>query len=79
MTCEACQAAIDNPASGRVNTACPDCKARSLAKSPTWADARAANAMTPGYRSALRAVFGKDWREGHEKVKHWDAVLKGQG
>ena len=41
--------------------------------------AKAANAMTPGYRNALRSVFGNDWREGHERVKHWDSVLKGQG
>jgi len=79
MTCEACQAAIQNPASGRLVLSCVDCNARNLAKSPAWAVAKAANAMTPGYRNALRSVFDKDWREGHEKVKHWDAVLKGQG
>ncbi len=76
MTCPSCQAAIQNPASGLVHADCPDCKARSLAKSPAWAEARAANAMTAGYRNALRAVFDKDWREAHERVKHWDSVMR---
>jgi hypothetical protein len=78
MTCPSCEAATQNPASGLLNAGCSSCDARSLAKSPAWSEARAANAMTPGYRNALRTVFGEHWRDGHEQVKGWDAILKGQ-
>lgn len=76
MTCPSCEAAIQNPSSGLVHADCPECKARSLAKSAAWFEARSTSAMTPTYRNALRAVFGKEWREGHERVKHWDAVIR---
>lgn len=79
MTCPSCEAAIQNPASGLLHAGCPGCMACSLAKGPEWAAARAASAMPPQYRTALQRVFGKDWREGHERVKHWDAALKGHG
>lgn len=78
MNCPSCEAATKNPTSGLVHADCDGCKARSLAKSPAWAEARKAGKMTPAYRSALSAVFPKDWRDGHERVKHWDAILKGQ-
>lgn len=76
MTCPSCDAATSNPASGLVHATCDGCMARSLAKSQAWEEARTAKKMTPEYRSALQRVFEKEWREGHERVKHWDQILR---
>lgn len=76
--CAACTTAEQNPWSGLVNTNCPNCRARSLAKRPEWVAAREAGQMLAPYRAALEKAFGEEGsRSGHEMVERWDAVLKG--
>lgn len=78
MTCTYCARAEQNPWIGLVNTNCPECRARSLAKRPEWVESRKAGRMLAPYRAALEQAFGEEgWRSGHEMVKRWDAVLKG--
>lgn len=40
-----------------------------MASGPAYFDAIKSNTLTPRYRSALQANFGKDWKAAHEKVK----------
>jgi len=47
-----------------------------LAHSPHFYESSQSNTLTPSYRNALRAVFGEDWRKGHELVKQWSKRLK---
>ncbi len=73
--CPACADASEHPLGGWYRlTDCRECGARWLARSPAYADAAAAGAITPRYRDALVARFGADWRAGHERVKAWAAV-----
>lgn len=43
---------------------------------PAYHTAMAANAMTPGYRSALQSLFGQGWRAAHDEVKAEHERLK---
>ena len=56
---------------------CRGCKVRALATGPEHFHAMQAKAITPSYRAALQAVFGEDWRAGHEEVKAEHQRIKG--
>lgn len=76
MNCEACTTARTHPLSGFYRAGCAECQARALAQSPQFFDAVAAEAITPGYRSALEHAFGSDWKDGHTRVKAWAEKLQ---
>jgi hypothetical protein len=76
VSCDACTAALANPLSGLYRAACAECQARALAQSPQFFDAVAAEAITPGYRSALEHAFGSNWKDGHARVKAWAEKLQ---
>lgn len=71
MTCPACVIAETNPMTGHYGAGCLNCSARSIAHSPEFKEAGLADALTPGYRSALQTVFGRDWASAHAMVKRW--------
>ena len=71
MSCPACTTARSNRLIGAYVFGCRDCEARKLSRSPAYADAARANAITPRYRDALVATFGEEWRQGHDMVKGW--------
>lgn len=71
MTCPACATARSHRLSGAYVLGCRDCEARKLSRTPAYADAARANAITPRYRDALIATFGEEWRQGHDMVKGW--------
>lgn len=48
---------------------CRGCQVRALAHGPSYHASMQADALMPGYRNALRAMFGDDWRRAHEEVK----------
>lgn len=69
--CKACSAARADALAGAYRAGCDQCLARFLARSKVYFDAARADAMTPAYKSALRAAFGERWQEGHQWVKEW--------
>jgi hypothetical protein len=69
--CPACGTAEANPDTGYYRANCQECAARMLAHGPEHFDAMAAAAFTPAYRSALQAVFGGGWMDGHVRVRAW--------
>lgn len=71
MSCPACATARENRLSGAYVLNCVACEARKLSRTPAYADAARANAITPRYRDALIATFGAEWQAGHEAVKGW--------
>lgn len=76
-TCTACTEARANAWSGAYRADCLECSARALSHSPTHFAAAQAGAITPAYRDALQAVFGDDWKAGHERAKAWASRRKG--
>ena len=74
--CPACIAAAANPQSGYYRAGCVECGARGLAHGPQHHEAMLAAAFTPAYRSALQAVFGLDWMEGHKRVRAWSKRIE---
>lgn len=75
--CPSCAKAELCPTTGLQNAGCMSCEARSLARSPAFAEAAKAEAMTPTYRGALWALFGDNWQDGHKLVKEWADRLEG--
>jgi hypothetical protein len=71
VTCEPCAVAKVNALTGRVNAACKECSARSLAGSPQFRESIDAAAITPKYRARLQQAFGAEWKEAHSKVREW--------
>lgn len=69
MTCQDCTQAQTDKHWPIYQADCRGCKVRSLAYGPAYFTAMQANAMTPGYRSALQSLFGEDWKKAHEEVK----------
>lgn len=69
MSCPDCTHAQAIKHWGGYHANCHGCQVRSLASGPAYHTAMAANAMTPGYRSALQSLFGEGWRAAHEEVK----------
>lgn len=79
MTCAACAEAHTNPSTGRVNTACHDCSARAIARSPQFHATLLAKRRTSAYNDLLEAVFGvdeADQRRGHEAVLAWHNLIR---
>ena len=60
-----------NPLTGRFTFGCFECTTRALAGSPMFYESAQSNAITPNYRSQLKAMFGGDWKEAHEAVRTW--------
>lgn len=77
MTCPDCQKAQTIKHWGGYHANCHGCKVRSLACGPAYFTAMQANAMTPGYRSALQVMFGENWKQAHEEVKAEHQRLQG--
>lgn len=75
-SCTACTEAKVNAWSGAYRADCLECSARALSHSPTHFAAAQAGAITPAYRDALQAVFGDDWKAGHERAKAWASRRK---
>lgn len=69
--CPACAKAELCPTTGLIHAGCRGCEARALAKSPAFAEAAEADAMTQAYKSALQAIAGERWQEFHKEVKGW--------
>ena len=79
MTCTACAEAHRNPLTGRRNTACFECTARALAKSPEFFRTVAAGERTADYNDELALLFGvdeEDQRRGHEAVCAWAREIR---
>jgi hypothetical protein len=77
--CPSCAAAEADPLTGRYHSGCQDCAARMLAHGPQHHEAMLAAAFTPAYRSALQAVFGGEWMEGHRLVRAWSKRIEVAG
>lgn len=69
--CPACAQAERDSLSGAFRSGCDECRARLLARSPAYWAAAMASTLTPRYRDALVANFGRGWLEGHTLVKRW--------
>jgi hypothetical protein len=70
--------AAANPQSGYYHAGCMECSARMLAQGPEHWEAMAVSQFTPRYAAALKAVFGKQWQQGHERVRAWSKKIKGK-
>lgn len=77
MTCDACQAAEQNLVSGLYHSDCDGCKVRMVVNSRQLFDASRSGKITPEYQELLMRMFGDDWKSAHERVKVWNARLKG--
>ena len=73
MTCTACIAAESDPQTGRYNANCDACSVRAVAQSPQFFHRRDGEKEADTYRAMLTALFGKDLKEWHERVKAWRA------
>lgn len=69
MTCQNCAAARTNPHWAGYCADCRGCSVRALASGTVFFGAARAGQITPGYRTALQAVLGSDWKAAHEEVK----------
>lgn len=76
--CPACAVAQGDAETGHYRAGCTACAARMLAHGPEHFDAMAAAAFTPAYRSALQAVFGAGWMDGHTLVRQWSRRIEAQ-
>lgn len=76
MTCIDCNNATTIKHWPGYHAECHGCKVRALAHGPSYHASMLANSITPGYRNALRAMFGEDWRAAHEEVKAEHQRLK---
>lgn len=63
--CEGCL----NPDGGLYMAGCRQCSIRRLARGPEFYASVAAQRIVPAYLETLRALFGDDWKAGHEEVK----------
>lgn len=48
-----------------------------VANSRQLFDASRSGKITPEYQELLMRMFGAGWKSGHERVKAWNARLKG--
>lgn len=76
MTCTACQAAAEDPQTGRYNAFCDACTVRAVAQSPQFFHRRDGEKEAAAYRAMLTAIFGSgnDLKGWHERVKAWRAA-----
>ena len=75
-----CQACIDfsaNHQTGSFNAKCRECDARHLAITPVYDEARRLDRLTENYKWALKNAAGDDWKELHERVKHYARLIRG--
>lgn len=77
MSCHDCTQAKTTKYWPIFQSECRGCKVRALASGPLHFTAMKAKTITPSYKAALRAVFGDDWRAGHDEVKAEHARIKG--
>jgi len=75
-TCQACQAAAQNPVGDLWENGCFGCQARAFAVLGMHTESAELGAMTQRYRQALERVFAGRWKEAHEAVKAWGAQVK---
>ena len=69
MTCSDCTSAATNPHWPGYHATCHGCKVRALANGPQFWRSMTDGQQTPGYRTALVAVFGEEGAdEGNEAV-----------
>lgn len=77
MTCQACQSAEKNPATGLFQSDCPECKVRAVAQGPEFHNAQRIGRLTAEYKRVLTLAIGGDVQEAHAKVKTWAERLRG--
>ncbi len=77
MTCPDCTQAESRAWHG-YRSGCTGCRARAMSESPEFHTATRAGQITPGYRDAMRRVFGQEWQAHHEAVKHWATLREGR-
>lgn len=71
MTCDACQRAEENPATGHINAFCDGCAARAIALSPDFHQSRKERRRTERYSQALAALFKGREEHGHALALEW--------
>ena len=78
-SCPGCNEAAKDPASVIRYGDCMGCDARALlmVAQDEFDASQRGKSLTAEYTKALQIVFGKVWKEGHEFVKYWDAIIKG--
>lgn len=69
MTCPACEKAKHSADSPFYQASCHGCTVRGLAISIGFHQSQKAGTLDNSYRHGLMALFGDDWRRGHEDVK----------
>ena len=74
-TCFACTGFERNPATHVYRSACIDCSARSIARSPLF-DAQQ-DGISGKYRAALDRAFKGDWQTGDSLVRRWAEKIRG--
>lgn len=75
MDCKPCADVLKHPDSGLYDHNCEGCRARSLARSPDFAESKGKGERTARYGAALAANF-KDPERGNRLVHEWDKRLK---
>lgn len=75
MACKPCTDVLEHPNSGRYDHNCEGCRARSLARSPDFAESMRNGQRTARYEAALASHF-KDPEQGNRLVHEWAKRLK---
>jgi hypothetical protein len=76
MNCAACEKAKHSADSPFYQASCRGCAVRGLAISIGFHQSEKAGTLDNSYRHGLMALFGDDWRRGHEDVKAEAARIK---
>ncbi len=76
MNCTPCDIAEKDRKSGLYSASCDRCKARAISNGLELWEAQRCGKITPGYRDALKKVFGERWKDGHQLVKDWLSPTK---
>lgn len=69
MTCPDCTKAQASAVWCGYDSHCHGCQVRALASGLDFFHSRTGGGITPGYRAALRTLFGDGAKQGHEQVK----------
>lgn len=69
QTCPACEHAKSSADSPFYQAKCRGCNIRGLAISIGFHQSQKAGTLDNSYRQGLMALFGDDWRRGHDDVK----------
>lgn len=78
MSCPDCETAKTQLWRG-YQADCKGCQARQLAEEPAFYNADKAGALTPEYKTAIKALFGDAWKEAHAEVRKWAEIRKSLG